>query len=255
MKKQTGFTLPELLISLLLGLIVIGGTIAIYISTIRGSADAIRAARLNHDLDSALLLMVNDIKRAGYWGGAIAGADSRDNPFMAATTNVQIPNPDANGIGNCILYSYDANGSGLTTAGAAAVDANEYYGFRLNNGVVEIRLTGTTTADCNNGNWQAMTISDTGGESLNITRLAFSFDPIADPVLPTTSKCLNTFILDPPENTLCEYTVNYLETEDRAIETRQVNIVIEGRLANDATVTKTVSGSVKIRSDRIFTQP
>lgn len=261
MNEQRGLTLIEILIALLLGIILIGATITVYIITIRGSADTIRAARLNHDLDSALLLMVNDIRRAGYWGGAVAGADSRNNPFMAATTNVLIYDTDGDDEGDCILYTYDANGSGINTPNDFTddVDANEYYGFRLNNGVVEMRLTGNTTAVAGCGNvgqsWQAMTISDNGGESLNITRLAFSFDPIADPDLPTTSKCLNTFKLDPPEDTLCEDTVDYLETDDRAIETRQVNIVIAGQLANDATVTKTVSGSVRIRNDRIFTQP
>lgn len=258
MNEQRGLTLIEILIALLLGIILIGATITVYIITIRGSTDTIRAARLNHDLDSALLLMVNDIRRAGYWGGAIAGANSQNNPFMAATTNVQIHDVDADGESECILYTYDANGSGINTPNDLTddVDANEYYGFRLNNGVVEIRLTGTTTADCNDGNWQAMTISDTGGESLNITRLEFSFDPIADPDLPTTSKCLNVFSLDDPLGTLCPDdpdTSAYVAVGDRVIETRQINIVIAGQLANDATVTKTVSGSVRIRNDRIFT--
>jgi len=256
MKKQAGFTLIELMIALLIGLVIVSATIGIYISTIRGSMDVLRSARLNHDLDSAMQLMINDIRRAGYWGGAIAGANSQTNPFTGATTNVQIHDE-----GQCILYTYDANGSGINTLDNTAddVDANEFYGFRLNNNAVEMRLTGTTTAaeGCGqaNQNWQALTINDNSGEEINITRVEYSFDPIVDPNLPGTSKCMNTVSLDNPPETLCIDTVDYLDSEERAIETRQINIVITGQLDNDDTVTKVVSNSVKIRSDRIFTQP
>ncbi len=254
MKKQTGYTLIEIMIALLLGLIVVAATITIYITTIRGSTDTLRSTRLNYDLDSTMQLMINDIRRAGYWGGAVAGANSQDNPFMVPTTNVQI-NPDP---GTCILYTYDANGSGILTPTVFTddVDADEFYGFRLEDGAIEMRLTGTTTANCNDGAWQALTINNnSSGERINITGLQFSFNPIINPNLPGTSKCLNTASLADPEDTLCaDTTAGYLNTGQRAIETRQVNIVITGALANDATVTKTISDSVRIRNDRIFTQ-
>jgi prepilin-type N-terminal cleavage/methylation domain len=251
MKKQTGFTLIEIMIALLLGLLVLAAVIGIYITTIRGSTDTVRSTRLNHDLDSALLLMVNDIRRAGYWGGAIAGANSQNNPFTAATTNVQI---HLNG--DCILYTYDADGNGV-------VNNNEYFGFRLNGNAIQMRITNDATTDrttaiagCNsNSGWQTLTVNDIGSERINITDLTFSFNQIATPNLPATSKCLNTAILDDPENTLCADTTGYLNTGDRAIETRQVNIVIQGQSDNDATIRKTVSNSVRIRNDRIFVQP
>ncbi|MBE0435285.1 MAG: prepilin-type N-terminal cleavage/methylation domain-containing protein [Methylomicrobium sp.] len=263
MNKQRGLTLIEIMISLLVGLIVIAATINIYIATIRGSTDVIRGARLNHDLDSALLLMINDIKRAGYWGGAIAADTLPANPFTQPGSDVRIYN--TTGTRDCIVYSYDGgagNTGGVDHDSNGTVDADEFYGFRLNNaGFIEMKLTGATTADCNDGTWQALTINDTSGEQLNITRLEFSFDPIVALALPTTSKCLNLALADAagnPLNTLCPATApaGWLAGH-RAIETRQVNIVITGSLANDAavtkTVTKTVSNSVKIRTDRILT--
>ena len=66
--RQLGFSLIEIMIALLLGLVVVGGAITIYISTIRGSTDTLRSARLNHDLDSAMQLMINDIDQNN--GGA-----------------------------------------------------------------------------------------------------------------------------------------------------------------------------------------
>jgi len=110
--KQKGFTLIELMIAMMLGLIVIGGALSIYISTIRSSSDVVNSARLNYDLDSAMQLMVNDIRRAGYWGGAVAGSDATNNnftqvPAAATATDIQIRNVAAPTTavteGDCIL--------------------------------------------------------------------------------------------------------------------------------------------------------
>lgn len=244
MKKQTGFTLIEIMIALVLGLIVLSATIGIYVSTVKGSTDTINSARLNHDLESVMALMTNDIRRAGYWGGAIAGADSRTNSFTANTTNIQLRNLAApttavtTGTGNCILYTYDADGDGV-------VDTDEYYGFRRNGNTINMRLTGTTTApvDCTNGRWE----ENIAGDQITITALTFSLDG---------SKCLNVTTAT-SFNATCAVaaaTAGNLNAGNNIAETRQVTITLAGQLAGDSTVTKTLSNFIKVRNDRIFTQ-
>lgn len=242
MKKQFGFTLIEIMIAMLLGLVIVSATIEMYVSAVQGSTNTINSARLNHDLEAVMSLMVNDIRRAGYWGGAIAGADSSANPFAAETvnvTNIQLRNlaapTTAVTSGNCILYTYDANGDGV-------VDANEYYGFRLNGSTINMRLTGTTAApaSCTNGSWQ----ENIAGDQITITALTFT----------TTYKCLNITTALSYSTTCAAVTAANLATGAKASESRQVDIVLSGRLVNDATVTKTLTGSAKVRADRIFTQ-
>ena len=236
--KQKGFTLVELMIAILLGLIVVGATITIYIATLRGSTDTVRSARLNYDLDAAMTLMINDIRRAGYWGGAVIGSDARNNPANLAANMLQIPNA------SCVLYSYDTNGNGQ-------ISDDERYGFRLNNGILQMRLSGTTTADCNNGEWQSLTL-DSGGERVEITTLVFSFVPIVSPSVPGQTKCL-----DRTNNTSYNSTCAAagLASNVNAAEIRQVNIALAARVAADTAVTKTITNTVKVRNDRIFTQP
>lgn len=243
MKKQSGFTLIEIMIALLIGLIIIAATIGIYITTIRGSSDIIKSARLNHDLESVMALMTNDIRRAGYWGGAIAEADSRTNPFTSNTTDILLRNlaapTTAVTTGNCILYTYDANGDGI-------VDDNEYYGFRRNGNTINMRLTGTATdpADCTNGHWE----ENIAGNQITITALSFSLD---------NSKCLNVTTTTSFNSTcaVAAATAGNLNTGNNIAETRQVTITLTGRLADDPTVTKSLSNIVKVRNDRVFTQP
>jgi len=262
-KTKAGFTLIELMIAMMLGLIVIGGALSIYISTIKSSSDVVKSARLNYDLDSVMQLMVNDIRRAGYWGGAVAGSDATNNnftqvPTVATATDIQIRNvaapTTAVSEGNCILYTYDgANGDGV-------VDTNEYYGFRLNGVELEIRTTGTaaTAGDCDgDGQWENIIDEN----KVEITDLQFSLSPIAAivgppaiPGLPKSSQCLNTTAtVAVPFNEPCNG-VNVPST-NTAIETRQVNIVLTGEVLNDTAVSKVLIGSVKVRNDRIFTQP
>lgn len=209
MIKQTGYTLIEIMIALLLGLIVVGATISIYIATVSSSSNIIKSARLNHDLDSIMTLMINDIKRGGYWGGAIIAADSRKNPFTVTATTTTVANfvpsniaimdfTDSEGnlhTNGCILYSYDADGDKHydgydKNADGDYVDdhevapngnlnddtddRNEFYGFRFSNRSIQMRTSGTTTDNCSNGEWEQFVDST----QLTITQLRFSFEKI-----------------------------------------------------------------------------
>lgn len=242
MKKQTGFTLIEIMIALLIGLVIVSATISIYITTIRGSTDTLRSARLNHDLDSALALMVNDIRRTGYWSGAMVGSNGANNPFTQATTDLQIPSA------SCVLYTYDTGfvGTGPGT-GVGFIDANEYYGFKLDGTNIQMRLSGNTTADCAQGQWQNFNVSD-GNEQIGVTSLTFT----------ESFRCLRkrAAVADQSYDTTCADvdTAGNLATGDRVIETREIIITLAGRVNQDQAITKNLTGRVKVRNDRVFTK-
>lgn len=246
-----GFTLIELMIAILIGLIIIVAIGTIYITTYRSSSDTLKSAQLNHDMGTTALLMMNDIRRAGYWGGAVTGSEPKDNPFVTGTANLQIIGSD------CILYTYDANASGFLTPADQTddIDGTEYYGFKLNNGTVQMRLSGSTTADCDDGVW--VNLMDSA--EINITDLRFSYvpDAVNIPNISATSRCLNVSA-EPQElsNKNCASAIADGDiTAGEIVETRQVLYSMTGTLVDDATVLKTLSGSVKVRNDRYFTQP
>jgi len=236
MKKQTGFTLIEIMIALLIGLVILTATISMYVNTVTGSTNTIKSARLNYDLESVMLLMVNDIARAGYWGAATDGANSSTNPFTIGTANIQIPTAA------CILYSYDAP-SASAANGDGIVNNGEYYGFKLQSGTVSMRSSDTAeaTADCTGTGWSALTVP----QDVNITALTFT----------TAYKCLNVTTSVSYDTTCAAVvTAGNLASEAKAIESRQIDIVLTGQLVSDTVVTKTLNGTVKVRNDRIFTQ-
>jgi prepilin peptidase dependent protein B len=240
MKKQNGYTLIELMIATAIGLVVVGATISIYITAVGSSSNTIKSARLNHDLEAVMALMINDIKRAGYWNGAVVGADSRNNPFTAAATNINIP------ISTCILYSYDADNDGI-------VDADEYYGFYRTNNTLNMRRTATTTnsADCSDWTWESFIDNNL----ITITTLQFSFVPVTG--LPATSRCLNVTTDTVTDAAACatDATNCTATTPCNIAEKRVVNIRLSGELKNDPTVTKTLNGTVEVRNSRLLIQP
>lgn len=235
-KTTKGFTLIELMIAILIGALVIGATITIYVTTIRGSSNTLKLTRLNQDLGVAMLIMTNDIRRAGYWGGAIVGANLTLNPFSDVAVrdigDVTIGDPTVAPVtGDCITYAYDANAYNDPAydpdVDSVTPDADEYFGFRLNNGAVQIKTSGTTSTDaqCDDGVWVNLTDPD----EINVTELAFTLS--ADNS--ATNSSGNTVIA------------------------RQVSVRIEAQLVSDADINtqledeNAVNDVVKIRNNLI----
>jgi len=253
--KTKGFTLIELMIAMMLGLIVIGGALSIYISTIKSSSEVVKSSRLNYDLDSAMQLMANDLRRAGYWGGAIAGSDATSNPFTQGDANIQVSQKTGEANNSCILYSYDGesesdNVTGTIDDGSVGNAKGEYYGFRLNDGQIDIRYQATNAnKTCNDPSWEVLTDSN----KVNVSVLTFS---------KINSQCLNVTAgtvytgVGAPLDMSCPLaaTVGFSLVGDQLVETRQIDIILKGNVINDDTVKKALINTIKVRNNRIFTQ-
>jgi len=227
--KQNGFTLIELMIAMLIGLIVVAATIAMYVITIKSSSDTMKSAQLNQDFGVAMTIMTNDIRRAGYWGGAITGSDSRTNPFNALNVYDFGGNVNA-----CILYSYDADADGV-------IDTEEYFGFRINGATIEIKSTGSTVTNCAvdaAGTWSD--ILDSG--TISVTSLSFNTDNF---------KCKNVSTGD---IALCS-DLPVPTAGDDIVELRYVVIGLDGEVTTDSSISASITSSVKVKNNRVYIQP
>lgn len=175
--RQSGMTLTGLMIGMTLGTLVLSGISTLYLLSVQGSTDTLRAIRLNQELRSVIELMQQDIRRAGYWAAAHT-EDPAENPFqseIAAINNdlsigAALGEPDA----SCLVYSYDLNDNGAIgvcdgcALSEAPFDAAPYdqsnvemFGFRLRNGAVQMRARRANQSeiafDCRSGWWEAIT--------------------------------------------------------------------------------------------------
>lgn len=228
--REKGFTLIELMIAILIGFIVVAAVLTIYFSTVRGSSNTLKLTRLNQDLGVAMLIMTNDIRRAGYWGGAVTGANLTQNPFTdvevrdVGAAALQVPVAGTPVSGNCITYAYDANAwpdATYNIANSAAPDAAEYFGFRLANNAIQIKTQGTTSqaVACDDGAWVNLTDPD----EVTITNLQFTLS--------------------------AEYSAT--NASGNMVTARSVNIVISGQSESDAAIDASLTDIVKIRNNLV----
>lgn len=158
--NQQGFSLLEVLIAMVIGLIILSAALGMLVSMLKADSENIKTIQLNQELRGAMSLMIRDIRRAGANQNAAADATASppSNPFsVSGSTRLTIasnPQGDAN---SCIVYSYDSN------------ETSELYGFRLDstNHTVETRSDG---AACNAGGWDDLTDNNL----VNITGLSFA---------------------------------------------------------------------------------
>lgn len=257
--QQRGLSLVELMVGMLVSLVVLAAVGGMYLTTVRGQTYALRTAKLNQELRATMNVITADLRRAGYWGGAVSGGTSsvlsadpgggRSYPYSrrgASGSQTDLTVLDG---GGCILYAYDANNDGIDP-----VPAGEVFGFRLNGNAVEMLNGGVTvTSSCSADTWLAVTSADI----VTISGLSFST---------TGSQCLNVtkglswrLTQSPSTQPACAATgeATYVAptSGDMLIETRQIFVTLSGAHAADPTMTATVSETVYVQNDRVFIAP
>jgi prepilin-type N-terminal cleavage/methylation domain-containing protein len=151
--RNRGFTLIELMVSLVLGLVVIGGVMGVFMSTYQANAQNIKSVRLNEEMRAVMSLMTRDIRRAGArdlaWQPSLLGTDNlfaNDVNWVVSRYDSTVPTT------SCVLFAYDSNGNDL-------LDDADRIGYRLRKEgalqSVEMRRNGTA---CNvAAGWEKVT--------------------------------------------------------------------------------------------------
>ncbi len=146
--RNRGFTLIELMVALVLGLVVIGGVMGVFISTYQANAQNIKAVRLNEEMRAVMSMMTRDIRRAGTrdlaWQPSLLGSD---NPFANDVNWVVSRYSASYPQYSCVLFAYDRDSDDALTN-------TDRFGYRLKDGRVEYR-DGSGT-DCQGGSWAGL---------------------------------------------------------------------------------------------------
>ncbi len=113
--RQHGLSIVELMVGVLVGMLIFAGAIHVYVSTIGSSDTTLKAAKLNQEMRSIMHMMADEVRRAGYWSGSVAGVGAT-NPFTNAMLGHDLvvgglPGEDAD---SCVTFTYNLN---VTEAG------------------------------------------------------------------------------------------------------------------------------------------
>jgi prepilin-type N-terminal cleavage/methylation domain-containing protein len=227
-RQQQGFSLIEVLLALLLGLVLVAGVVTWGVAHIGEQRRLIAQARLSLDLRAALDLATRDVRRAGHWGtaerGVWSGADSPPtaNPY----TGVHPAAGSSTSLGHA--YSRDPTENGR-------VDANERYGLRLNagTGALEWRMSGAAIAPGTGDQWQALT----DPALLQIVNLQITHESDS---LSLLAHCARTTCPDPGDATCPPKLVIH-----------RVTLLLEGRDPHAPDLRRSLRSSVRLRNEEV----
>ena len=243
-----GFTLVELMVALVAGLIVSAAVLAFFFSSMKSNGEYVQSTRLTQELRNILDLMSRDVRRAGsdddslkYVGNTNLSAFT---PMCLTASGAPSTCLGAGGIGDCVIYGYDRSypngGTTLTgTPGTLDVSNGEVRGLRrrtatvngITVGVIEYAESSVTTRPTCGG---AGAVYTSFPPTCNSTSL---WCPLSDPARVDITQLQIT-------NNSSQVGVN-----PSALVTRNFDFRLIGRLPANSDFTRDVQASLKIRSD------
>lgn len=154
-QSQRGFSLIELLVSLAIGVILLGAASAIGLNSLASSQNSMQLNHLNQELTGVMSVVSREFRRAGFDADTDSGTDRFRNLWFAAPAS-------GTDYSTCAIIRYDKNVPATLGAapgtGAGIVAANEVSGFRFANGVLSMLLNppNNTVKNCSGSGWSAL---------------------------------------------------------------------------------------------------
>ncbi|NRP58502.1 PilW family protein [Marinobacterium sp. xm-d-564] len=146
--NQKGYTLIELMIGMVVGLIVLSGALFLYLQVVTVAETTLAATRLNRELGILVDSISGEIRRHGY---SSAGSASFYQTSSTAGLSVS-------GDKQCILYAYDG---GDDDSGSDEVEGDR-KGFRKVDNAIYVKTN--SVGDCNDPpdsvNWESFSNPD-----------------------------------------------------------------------------------------------
>ncbi|MCR9106132.1 MAG: PilW family protein [Gammaproteobacteria bacterium] len=101
LQEQGGLSIVEFMVAMLLGTILIGGAITIYLASQRSYVESERSMQMSEGARFALMLITDSLRHAGFMGG-IQGADIENDAGLGAVTGACTGDGDAYDLTNYI---------------------------------------------------------------------------------------------------------------------------------------------------------
>lgn len=140
-----GFSLVELMVGMVAGLILIGSVLAFVMANIQNNSLVVRDLRVTQESRALTDIIVRDLRRNGFVGNSVrlvgSGSTDPDFPNVSVLTS------------SCIAYGYDSNANGEVDPGdyrlfsRAVVDGHGAIFRKLSTNASTV----FTTADCGTG--------------------------------------------------------------------------------------------------------
>jgi Tfp pilus assembly protein PilW len=238
-KQLAGFSLIELMVALVAGLIVVGAVLAFTVSSVKSNSDFVKSTRLMQELRNSSDFIASELKRAGY--------DEAAMKYLAnpVSTEVSLFAPilvDTTAGQNCVIYAYDRQPG---RPGKVDADNGEIRGIRRATtggiGVIEVaESTATVTPACNGAQPDYSQYPTT-------CNTASGWCPLSDP----RSIDIQTFTVSTAASGTNSNGVRSIAggSTFNALQLREFQVTLAGNLRNDPAATRDIRANIKVRAD------
>lgn len=231
-KETQGFSLVELMVSLVAGMIVAGAVLAFTVATVQSSAEYVTSTRLTQDLRSAVDYAGRELRRAGYDQDYL----SQLARVVGSATASEFSPIFLSAGADCVIYSYDRQPG---TPGEVDPENGEIRGFR------RVAVNG-------------IGVLEVGSSSAAAPDLACDDDPADYSGYPAACNgpwCAYTDnrVLDITELEIADTGSSVIEAAGGIAalpqRIREFKIELRGRLVRDPDVVRGVETRVRVRAD------
>ncbi len=103
-RRNGGFSLIELMVAMVIGLIVSGAVLAFTVSSVRANSEYVQAVRLTQELRAVGQFVDSELRRAGYDEAALSYVASTSATEFSDFSPILV---DDTADANCVIYAYD----------------------------------------------------------------------------------------------------------------------------------------------------
>ena len=245
-----GFSLVELMISIVASIIVTGAAVAFTVSSLKANGDYVSSTRLIQDLRNSADFLSDDLRRAGYDQAAMVYVA---NPSASAASVFAPILVDTTAGANCVVYGYDRpNG----TPGAVDLVRGEVRAARrasppvngVATGVIEVAESFRTGAGTD-----VRPVCGAAGPDYTqypvTCNTTTGWCPLTDPrILDVSVFTVATAVSGTNSHGLQPISGG---SGFNAMQLREYLLTVTGNLKKDTTVSRTVRSNIKVRADCI----
>ncbi|KGM55961.1 hypothetical protein N800_10015 [Lysobacter daejeonensis GH1-9] len=216
-KGVRGFSLIEMMVAIVAGMIVIGSVLAFTVSMLRSYNENIRSTRLTQDLRTTIGLAVREARRAGY---------DRSSVQRVMTDNIPVPNLGALAVsstGNCFTYQYDRGN-------AVASRQNRAIRWNSTAGTLQMKTADSAVTCTDASGWED--VSDPAVVNITGFKVVERKSPFCVDINKTKDPVTGADV--------------YLRAEGLV---RNLSFCVRGALRSDATIIRSIADSGRTRAE------
>ena len=242
-RRISGFSMVELMVALVAGMIVAGAVLAFTVSSVRANADYVGSARLMQELRSVSQYVDSELRRAGYDEDSmayLASASTETSEFAPILVNTTAG-------ANCVIYAYDRLPG---TPGQIDLDNQEVRGVRR----TTVTMGGVTVGVMEMAESAAGLQPTCAGAGPDYSKYpvmcnaATGWCPLSDP----RTVDIDTFTIDIDGVANSSHGRQELASAGSGympMQIREAQVTVGGQLRSDDDVSRSIVSNVKIRAN------